>query len=89
MGSCEFCGGNVICLQVLVNGREYHHKCRDAVTPDQWREEVDLAMALPNPNDPNYRNLMRKIDTYAFKNKLGVYGERSLTPFEIRKAFAE
>jgi len=85
---CELCGKYVWPLQILVNGREYHRKCAERLTPEQWKEEVDLAMALPNPNSPDFLVRMERVDAYALKNKMGMYGAEPMTPTDIRRALA-
>ncbi len=88
MKECEFCAGYIHQIAVFVNGREYHHRCFNALTPEQQKAEVEMAMALPNPNLPDYVEKMFKVDEYAFKHKLGIYGDGELTPAIVRSVLA-
>lgn len=88
MKKCEFCARYIHQIAVFVNGREYHSRCFDALTPEQREAEVEMALALPNPNLPDYKEKMHKIDEYAFKHKLGLYGEGELTPLLVRSILA-
>lgn len=89
MKECEFCARYIRHhIEVFVNGREYHSRCFDALTPEQREAEVEMAMALPNPNLPDYDAKMDLVHAYAFEHKLGLYGDGELTPAIVRAVLA-
>ena len=88
MKECEFCAHYIPQIEVFVNGREYHHRCFNALTPEQQKAEVEMAMALPNPNLPDYDKKLDPVHAYAYEHKLGLYGDGELTPAIVRSVLA-